>query len=314
MLLTERVSDASGCSSSSAEYTAAIPLVAAMNETGIQQIYHYDRDSDEYLVWEILPSVFPACHALSWKPVASINDQQWRNVALTTKIEAERLDNVRDRDGQARMTRDEKFLLGTVNKAYASASAKVRLIQSQLSVTRPKVKEVPTFEFEYPRTSGLRIMTNDDDDSVHTYASYGNCGSPEYKEENGFMRCMNLYSYDELNEMFLVWFRKWILDGEQIIDELLWVTREQLPNNNWVRLAEIEEGETRIANRLRVECGLPPLTSTDKYSYAAALMEQSLAAMKRSDVRYLVCKECDKKKLSVKACRKRKSRREVIIR
>jgi hypothetical protein len=305
-------------SSSSAEYTAAIPL-AAMNETpGIKQIYNYDRDTDEYLVWEILPSVFP-CHALSWKPVASINDQQWtRNVALTTKIEAERLDNVRIRDGQARMTRDEKFLLGTVNKAYASASAKVALIQSQLSATRPKVKEVPTFEFEFPRTSGLRIMTNDDDDdsssSVHTYASYGNCGSPEYTEENGFMRCMNLYSYDELNDKFLVWFRKWILDGEEILDELLWVTREQLPNNNWVRLAEIEKGETRLANQLRVECGLPPMTSFDKYSYAAALMEQSLAAMKRSDVRYLVCKECDKKKLSVKACRKRKSRREVIIR
>jgi len=285
------------------------------NETpGIKKIYDYDRDTDKYLVWEILPSVFP-CHALSWNSIDSIIDQEWRNVALTKKMQAERLDNVRDRVGTPKMTRDEKFLLATVNRAYDSVAAKVALIQAELSVTRPEVKEVPTFEFEYPRTSGWGIRTDDECSSVATYDSYGIGGSPEYPEENGCaVRCMNLYAYDELNDTFLVWNRKWILDGEEILDELLWVTREQLPNNNWGRLAEIEKGETLIANQHRANFGLPSLTSFDKYCYAAALMEKSLAAMKRSDVRHLVCKECDKQKLSVKACRKRKSRREVIIR
>jgi hypothetical protein len=302
-----------GCSSTStSDHTAAIP-VAAMNETpGIKQIYDYDRDTDKYLVWEILPSVFP-CHALSWNPIDSIVDDQWKKVAHTKKVEAERLDNVRDHADQPRMTRDEKFLLATVNRAYDSVEAKVELIQAKLSLPR----EGPTLEIQYPTPSGLRIQTYDEDDcsSIKTYDSYGIGGSPEYPEENGCaVRCMNLYAYDGVNDTFLVWNRKWILEGEEILDELLWVTREQLPNNNWVGLAEREKVETLLATYHRALFGLPPLTSFDKYSYAAALMEKSLAAMKRSDVRNLVCKECDKKTLSVKACRKRKSRREVIIR
>jgi hypothetical protein len=305
-----------GCSSSTpADHTGAKNPFAAMNETpGIKEIYDYDKDTDQYLVWEILPSVFP-CHALSWNPIGSINDQKWRKVACTTKVEAERLDNVRDSVKTPRMTRDEKFLLATVNKAYASAAEKVSLIEAKFSVT-PKVTEVPTFEFEYPRTPGLRIRADDDDDcsSVRTYDSYGNGGSPEYPGENVSVRCMNLYSYDELNNTFLVWNRKWILDGDEILDQLLWVTREELPNKHWGRLAEIEKAETLIANRHRAGFGLPSLTSFDKYSYAAALMEKSIAAMKRSDVRYLVCKECDKKKLTVKAARRRSTRRTVIIR
>ena len=233
------------------------------------------------------------------------------------KVEAERLDDVRDSDGTPRMTPDEKLLLAKVDEAFAVATAKVASIQAsiqaKLSDMRPNVKE--EFEFEFP-TAGLGIgirADNDDDDndsSIHTYYSYGISGSPP--ELPGGYRCMNLYGYDESNHTFLVWFRNWIHDGDgqEIIDELLWVTRDKLPNNNWLVLADREKDETL---QHLAQFG-SSLTSFDKYSYAASLMEKSIAAMKRSDVRSLVCKECDKKKLSVKACRKRKSRREVIIR